>query len=373
VSLRRLVRFVSAVVLLDTSFYAVVAPLLPRYVEDLGLSKAAAGVLSGAYPAGTLVGGLPAGWLATRVGPRNTVGLGLGLLGVSSVVFGFVNDIVLLDLARFAQGLGGACSWSGGLSWLIGSAPAERRGELIGTAIGAAVAGEVIGPALGAAAEATSPAAAFAAIPVLAAALGIAARRLPGPPTGPPQSPVPALAALRRPALAAGFWLVMLPSLAFGCLTVLASLRLDRLGASAIAIAAVFIVAAAVEVAISPTVGRISDRRGRLTTVRVGLVAVVPLLLAFTAPQRALVLAVLVVGVATALSAFWAPAMAMLADAAEGAGVRLAYAFALVNLAWAGGQVIGSAGGGALAQASSDLVPMATLAALCVGTRLALR
>jgi MFS family permease len=373
VSLRRLVWLVSAVVLLDTSFYAVVAPLLPHYATDLGLSKSAAGVLSGAYPAGTLLGGLPAGWLATRVGARNTVGTGLALLGVSSVVFGLAHDIVLLDAARFAQGLGGACSWAGGLSWLIGAAPAERRGELIGTAIAAAVAGEVLGPALGAVAAATSPATAFAGVPVLAAALGVAVVRLPGPPAEEPQSPAPALAGLRRPDIAAGFWLVALPSIAFGCLTVLASLRLDRFGASAAAIAATFIVAAAVEAAISRAVGRISDRRGPLTTIRVGLVAVVPLLLIFTAPERALVLAAVVVAVATAMSAFWAPAMAMLADAGEAAGIRLAYAFALTNLAWAGGQVVGSAGGGALAEATSDFVPMAAIAALCVLTRAALR
>jgi hypothetical protein len=117
----------------------------------------------------------------------------------------------------------------------------------------------------------------------------------------------------------------------------------------------------------------VSDRRGPFAPVRLGLVAVVPPILLFTAPDDALVLAVVVVAVATALSAFWTPAMALLADGAEAAGVRLAYAFALVNLAWAGGQVVGSAGGGALAQATSDFVPMAAIAGLCVLTRVALR
>ena len=52
-----------------------------------------------------------------------------------------------------------------------------------------------------------------------------------------------------------------------------------------------------------------------------------------------------------ALGAFWAPAMAMLSDAADHARVQQGFAFALVNLAWATGQVAGTGAGGALADA----------------------
>ena len=52
--MRRLLLLVSAIVLVDTMFYAAITPLLPSYSEDLGLSKSAAGVLTAAYPAGTL-------------------------------------------------------------------------------------------------------------------------------------------------------------------------------------------------------------------------------------------------------------------------------------------------------------------------------
>ena len=59
--MRRLFPLVAAVVLVDTMFFAAVAPLLPHYTDDLGLSKSAAGVLAGAYPAGTFVASIPAG------------------------------------------------------------------------------------------------------------------------------------------------------------------------------------------------------------------------------------------------------------------------------------------------------------------------
>ena len=52
-----------------------------EYADELELSKAAAGVLSAAYAAGTLVASLPAGFMAARVGPRRTLLCGLLLLG----------------------------------------------------------------------------------------------------------------------------------------------------------------------------------------------------------------------------------------------------------------------------------------------------
>src|SRR5687767_15960079 len=91
-AMRRLLLLVSAIVFVDTMFYAAITPLLPRYSEELGLSKSAAGVLTAAYPAGTLLASLPAGWLAVRIGVRPTVVIGLALLSASSVAFGLAND-----------------------------------------------------------------------------------------------------------------------------------------------------------------------------------------------------------------------------------------------------------------------------------------
>ena len=59
--MRRLTLLVSAVVLVDTMFYAAITPLLPRLSDEFGLGKDAAGLLAGAYAAGALVGSLPGG------------------------------------------------------------------------------------------------------------------------------------------------------------------------------------------------------------------------------------------------------------------------------------------------------------------------
>ena len=63
--MRRLFPLVAAVVLVDTMFFAAVAPLLPHYATSSGCRRPAAGVLAAAYPAGTFVGALPGG-LARR-------------------------------------------------------------------------------------------------------------------------------------------------------------------------------------------------------------------------------------------------------------------------------------------------------------------
>lgn len=370
--MRRLVLLVSAIVLVDTMFYAVVAPLLPHYADELGLSKTAAGILTAAFPAGTLLGALPAGVLVARVGARPTVFVGLALMAGSSVVFGFAEHIVLLDAARFVQGVGGACSWAGGLAWLIEAAPPNRRGELIGTALGAAIGGALLGPVVGAVAEATAPQAVFGSVVVVAAGLALWAARTPPPAREEPQGLEAVGRALRHKPVLAGMWLVGLPAAGFGVIGVLAPLRLDELGATGAAIGATFLVAAAAEALVSPVVGRVSDRRGRIVPIRIGLGLAALLMCLFTLPGTTLALAGLVVVTLASLGIFWAPAMALLSDAAEHAGLHQGLAFALMNLAWATGQVTGSAGGGALGKAAGDGLAVGLVAAASAATLAAL-
>jgi len=79
---------------------------------------------------------------------------------------------------------------------------------------------------------------------------------------------------------------------------------------------------------------------------------------------RRLVLAGGAVATVAVLAVFWAPAMALASDAAEATGLDQGFAGGIVNLAWAGGQVVGGTGGAALAQATSDAVPYTVLALL---------
>src|SRR6187549_923167 len=228
--MRRLLVFTSAIVFFDVAFYAAIAPLLPDYVHEFGLSQAEAGVLAAAYAAGTLAASLPAGFVAGRVGPRRTVISGLLLLGGSSVVFGFAESVALLDGARFAQGISGALIWSGALTWLIGATAPERRGSAIGTALGTAVAGALIGPIFGSVAAEVGTEIVFCSVMALTLVLSVIATTLPEVAAPERQTLGEVVdAMLSRPIVTATLF-VAIPSLMFGAVEVLVPLRIDELG-----------------------------------------------------------------------------------------------------------------------------------------------
>jgi MFS family permease len=365
---RRLLLLAGAVVFVDTTLFAAVVPILPGLAQELGLSKAGAGVLTGAFAAGTLLASLPAGWLAMRIGVRATVLVGLGLMAGSSLAFAFAQDVWVLDLARFVQGVGSAASWAGALAWLIGAAPTERRGELIGSAMAAAIAGALFGPALGAGAEAIGRGPAFALIAAAGLALMAVALRVPAPRIAAVQGATPVRAALADGRVAGGFWLVLLPSMTFGVIDVLVPLRLDVLGAGAFGIAAVFLVAASLEAVVSPIAGRVSDRVGRVLPSTVALAGTALVLALLALPEAAWLVAALLIALGPAIGIIWAPAIALLSDAAEARGVHQAFAFGLTNLAWASGALLGSAGGAAVGEGLGDAAAYLTISALCLLT-----
>ncbi len=366
--MRRLFLLVAAVVLVDTSFFAAVSPLLPEYSDQFDLSKTGAGVLAAAYPAGTFAAAVPSGWLAARWGVKPTLLLGLGLLGVTSLVFAFADHIVLLDAARFTQGVGGACMWAAGMAWLVTAAPAERRGELIGSALAAAIVGVLLGPVLGGAASVIGPEIVFSGVAVGAAVLFVFAWGTPGVEPDPGALLAQLATALRRPAVLAGFWLFTLPALFAGVIEVLGPLRLDDLGASGPAIGAVFLITAAAEAVLSPLAGRLSDRRGRLAPIRAGLTGALVMAVLLPLPGTVVLLGLAILLAFASLGGFWAPAMALLSDASEESGLDQALAFSIANLAWAIGHVVGAGAGGAVAEVTTDAVPYAALGVITAVT-----
>ena len=366
--MRRVVLLTSSVVFFDTLFFAALTPLLPHYAHQLALGKPGVGVLAAAYAAGAFVGAVPSGFVAARAGVKPTVLVGLTAVAACTVLFGIGDKVWQLDLARFVQGLASSFSWTGALAWLVAAAPPARRGALIGTAFAAAVGGALFGPVLGAVASFAGTGWTFGVVGL--ASLGLVAFAATTP-SSVPETPQPLrmlFGALTDRHVLGGVWFVLLPGLLFGALSVLAPLRLAELGFGGAAIGAVFLCSAACEGVNNIAVGRVSDRRGTALPICAGLVssAIVAALLPW--PDRAAVLAPLVVLGGLAFGTFFTPGMTLLTNLSERRGLDYGYTFAVVGLAWAPGQTLGSAGGAALAHAAGDAVPYLLLAAVCVLT-----
>jgi MFS family permease len=366
--MRRLLFLASAMIFFDVAFFAAIAPLLPDYVDDLGLSKAEAGVLSASYAAGTLLASLPAGFVASRVGPRRTVICGLLLLGVSSLVFGQVREIDLLDATRFTQGIAGALIWAGAMTWLITSSPEENRGKVIGAALGTAVAGALLGPVIGAAAASIGTELVFGSVLIIALALAFAASRLPEARAPERQSLSEVMSTMLSRPILDGAVFVAVPSVMFGAIEVLVPLRIDSLGGGHAVIAGGFIAGAALEAVLAPMAGRLSDRVGRRLPYVTGLTicAVAMIGVAAAATLGGILVTLIVTSLGAGLC--FAPALTLLSDIAESSNLHQGFAAGLSNMAWASGQVVGGIGGGVVASATGNALPSLLIAILLLIT-----
>jgi predicted MFS family arabinose efflux permease len=159
-----------------------------------------------------------------------------------------------------------------------------------------------------------------------------------------------------------GLYLLILPGLLLGVITVLAPLELSRLGWSAVAIAGVFFVSAVMDMVASPLVGRWSDRRGRVEPVWVALAMSGAAVLVLPWVDVTIVLAIVVALAAVSFGLFAVPGAAILSDATERVGLEMGLGVALMNLAWSPGDALGAATSGVLADVGGDALAYGVVA-----------
>jgi DHA1 family multidrug resistance protein-like MFS transporter len=143
-----------AVILSSISFtvalgYGIVAPAIPVFARNFGVSAAAAASVISAFALMRVIGAVPAGRLTDRFGEARVMAVGIAIVAVSSLMAGFSRSFTELLVLRGVGGLGSAMFSVSAQALLLGSVPGELRGRASGLYSGGFLLGGISGPALG--------------------------------------------------------------------------------------------------------------------------------------------------------------------------------------------------------------------------------
>jgi MFS family permease len=129
--------------------YGIVAPGIPAFARQFGVSVTAAASVISAFALMRVAFALPAGRLADRFGPRRVMAAGIAVAAVSSMLAGFSRSFAELLVLRGAGGLGSAMFSVSAQALLLASLPSGQRGRASGLYSGGFLLGGITGPAFG--------------------------------------------------------------------------------------------------------------------------------------------------------------------------------------------------------------------------------
>jgi MFS transporter, DHA1 family, multidrug resistance protein len=129
--------------------YGIVAPAIPEFARQFGVSATAAASVVSAFALMRVVGALPAGRLVDRFGEHRVMAIGIGIVAVSSLLAGFSRSFVELIVLRGAGGVGSAMFTVSSQTLLLVSVPSQQRGRGNGLYNGGFLLGGISGPAVG--------------------------------------------------------------------------------------------------------------------------------------------------------------------------------------------------------------------------------
>ena len=129
--------------------YGIVAPGIPEFARQFGVSTAAAASVISAFALMRIIGALPSGRLVDRFGERKTMAAGIAIVAASSVLAGFSGSFAQLIVLRGVGGLGSAMFSVSAQTLLLRSVPGDLRGRASGLYTGGFLLGGISGPAIG--------------------------------------------------------------------------------------------------------------------------------------------------------------------------------------------------------------------------------
>jgi len=112
--------------------YGIVAPGIPAFARQFGVSVAAAASVISAFALVRVAFGLPAGRLVDRFGSRRVMATGIAVVAVSSMLAGFSRSFAQLLVLRGVGGLGSAMFSVSAQALLLASVPGGQRGRASG-------------------------------------------------------------------------------------------------------------------------------------------------------------------------------------------------------------------------------------------------
>ncbi|WP_406349310.1 MFS transporter [Streptomyces sp. NBC_00144] len=247
------------VLVLQSTTYGVISPLLPELATELGLRGAQVGLVTGAYTIGMLPASLALVLVRSAVPDAPVVIAGMGSLATGCLLLTADPTFTVVLTARFLMGLGAGFCFAAGVRWLVGTAPG-REGLFFGLGWGMLSVGNALGPVLGALAASLGRAPVHAALGVTfvvcLAALAALARRAPSTES---RLKSDGGGRLRVPVLGNALLPLTLPALLMGVLYTLVPLRLADLRQPGW-IAVAFSAAAVLGALASPAAGQLLAR-----------------------------------------------------------------------------------------------------------------
>jgi DHA1 family multidrug resistance protein-like MFS transporter len=363
------VRALIAVAFMVALGFGLVAPALPLFARDFGVSKTAAGAVVSAFAFTRLLVAPFVGRLVNAAGERVVLAAGIGIVAVSSALAGLAQSYWQLLVLRGAGGAGSIMFSVGAASLLVRVTPNHLRGRAQGAWAGAFLIGMIAGPAVGTVAtwSLRAPFFIYAGTLVVAGSLGLGMLRRShlAAPQQNPAAPMPLRAALRHRAyvavLAAGF------AGDFAVVGARSSLVpqfiTDDLHLSQAWVYGAFLIVSLVSGALLLPFGRTADSMGRRPVIVFGLVigAVGFALLPVMPAAGGLVVAMALIGVAGAADSV-APG-AVMGDVVGGRGGTVVAVF---QMAGDLGAILGPVVAGAVADAAGFGAAFAVCAAVCV-------
>lgn len=309
--LRRLAAPVYVPIVSGTFGLAMLLPVLPLYLTEVGLSLGVASIVLASVGIGAAAGGLPVGALLPRVGDRAVMIGSLLLVAGTTALLGVTSAALALVALRVATGAGNVGLRLSRQSYITRHVDPRARGRAMSTIGGSFRVSLFLGPLLG---GVLADLAGYTTTFVVAGAIAavgtvpglIDRRRAPGAPVRPAGDRIGIGATLRRH----GHLLAVVGVVPLLVMTVREGRNVvipligDDLGLSPTAIGVLVSVGTAADLLLFPFAGHVMDRHGRLLAMvpAFGLIAVGLVVLGLADTTGPAVVGGVVVGIGNGMS-----------------------------------------------------------------------